>query len=175
MEYVAVACRILIGVVFLAAVVGKLSGGSAYQAFVQSLRRMKVIPSRWAGPVAAASVTAEIAIVILVLTPLWTAGRIGLALAAVVLAAFAGAIALSLRRGNNAPCQCFGRTAAPLGWHHVARNTFLIAVAVVGLLSAGGPLNLAATLAPAVAGLVIGGLVVMLDDIVYLFKPASRP
>src|SRR5687768_6526520 len=103
MQYVAVACRVLIGVVFLAAVVGKLSSGASFQAFVRSLRRMKVVPPGSAQPLAVASVSAEIAIVMLVFVPLWTVGRIGLALAAVVLAVFAGAIALSLRRGNTEP------------------------------------------------------------------------
>ncbi len=173
MQYVAVACRVLIGVVFVAAAVGKLSGRTAFHAFVLSLRRMKVIPSGWATPAAAASVSAEIAIVVLVFTPLWTAGRIGLGLAAVVLAVFAGAITLSLRRGNTEPCQCFGRSATPLGWHHVARNAFLVAVCLLGLLSEGGPIDLATAAVPAIAGLVVAGIVIMLDDIVYLFKPAG--
>ncbi|MFG2107657.1 hypothetical protein [Micromonospora chersina] len=41
----------------------------------------------------------------------------------------------------GATCRCFGRTAAPLGRHHVWRNAFLVGCATAGALAPAGPVR----------------------------------
>lgn len=154
-----IGCQFLIGLVFVAAVLGKVTG---YPAFVNSVADMGLRP---AAPIAAIVLLGEVAIVALVVG----VPSAGFALAAVMLLAFAVAVALSLRRGNAKPCRCFGRSTTPLGWHHVWRNAFLIAIAVLGALATPATTGLAVAAVAAVAGLVAGALVVMLDDLRFLF------
>ena len=154
-----VGCQFLIGLVFVAAVIGKVTG---YRIFVDSIRDMGFRP---AAPIAAVVLLGEIAVVALVVF----VPPDGFDLAALMLLAFAVAIALSLRRGNTKPCRCFGRSTTPLGRHHVWRNVFLIAIAVLGALAAPGTVSPAVAVVAAVAGLIVGGLVVMLDDLRVLF------
>jgi len=156
---IVIGCQFLIGLVFVAAVIGKVTG---YPAFVNSVADMGFRP---AAPIAAIVLLGEISIVGLVVG----LPSAGFALAALMLLAFAAAIALSLRRGNAKPCRCFGRSTTSLGWHHVWRNVFLIAIAVLGVLAGPGTVSLAVAAVAAVAGLVAGALVVMLDDLRFLF------
>lgn len=155
---IVVGCQFLIGLVFVAAVLGKVTD---YPAFAGSVRDLGFRP---AAPIAALVVAGEIAVVglVVVLPPA------GFALAALLLLAFAVAVAASLRRGNTRPCRCFGRSTTPLGRHHVWRNVLLIAIATLGALAAPAPSDPAAAVVAAVAGLVGGGLVVMLDDLRFL-------
>jgi len=155
---IVVACQFLIGLVFVAAVLGKVTD---YPAFVGSVRDLGFRP---AAPTAALVVVGEIAIVGLVVA----LPRAGFALAALMLLAFAVAIAVALRRGNTEPCRCFGPSTTPLGWHHVGRNVLLIAVATLGVLATPAAANPAAAAVAAAAGLVVGGLVVRLDDLRFL-------
>ncbi|WP_163507366.1 MauE/DoxX family redox-associated membrane protein [Fodinicola acaciae] len=175
MDYVAIACRLLIGVVFAASAATKLVGPSAFTAFVTSVRQMRVVPGTFARPVAYVVVAAEALIVVLVAVPYAGSAVAGFAIAAVLLAAFAVGIVISVRRGERTPCRCFGKSTTPLGPVHVVRNIFLICVTIAGaagtLGSAG--VDLAGAAVAAVAGAVAGALVVALDDIVDLFRPAT--
>ncbi|MFE9691889.1 MauE/DoxX family redox-associated membrane protein [Micromonospora sp. NPDC005806] len=165
--YVELGCRVLLGVVFLAAAVGKVSGRAAYRAFTGSVRDLGYRPS---GPIAAAVVATEFAAVtLLALVPL-----AGFAVAAALLLAFAVAITANLRRDAAATCRCFGRAAAPLGRHHVWRNAFLIACAAAGAFAPAGPVRPEGAVLAVAGGLVAGALVVMLDDLRYLFGASSR-
>jgi hypothetical protein len=98
-----------------------------------------------------------------------TAPRAGFALAAALLLAFAAAIARALRRGDTRPCRCFGRSTTPLARHHIWRNLLLTAVALAGALAPAGAPGVALTVEAAAAGLVVGALTVMLDDLRFLF------
>ncbi|SCF18258.1 hypothetical protein GA0074695_4089 [Micromonospora viridifaciens] len=61
------------------------------------------------------------------------------------------------------------RTAAPLGRHHVWCNLVLIGCAVAGALAPAGPVR------PGEAVLAVAGvLVVMLDELRYLFGASGR-
>lgn len=114
----------------------------------------------------------EISAVVLILVPATTS--IGFAVATVLLLAFTGAIVLALRRGERAPCRCFGSAAQPLGRAQVVRNGVLLTVAVLGLI--GGQLPVATpgpagVLVSVVAGALAATLAVTADDIVALFRP----
>ncbi|MGK5671813.1 MauE/DoxX family redox-associated membrane protein [Micromonospora sp. URMC 106] len=164
--YVEIGCRVLLGTVLLAAAVGKVSGRAAYREFTQSVRDMGYRP---AGPLAAAVVAGEFtAVALLAVFPL-----AGFLSSAALLLAFTAAIAGNLRRGG-ATCRCFGRTAAPLGRHHVWRNAFLIGCAIVGALAPAGPVRPGEAVLAVVGALIVGVLVVMLDDLRYLLGAPDR-
>jgi hypothetical protein len=167
--YLALGCRCAIGVVFLASVSGKLRSRSAFGAFVSWLAALPVPLARsrpWA--TAAVMAAAEALIVVLVALP-WTV-RPGLALAAVVLAVFTAGTWLAVARGADAPCQCFGVSASPLGRRDVVRDALLGAAAVAGAAAAGsGGVRPAAAAMSLGAGLVVAGFVVFLDDLAVLF------
>lgn len=163
--YVEIACRVLLGTVLLAAAVGKVSGRDAYREFTRSVRDMGYRP---AGPLAAAVVAAEFtAVVLLAVVP-----PAGFLLSAALLLAFTVAVATNLRAG--ATCHCFGRTAAPLGRHHVWRNAFLVGCAVAGALAPAGPVRPGEAVLAVAGGLLTGALVVMMDDLRFLFGASRR-
>jgi hypothetical protein len=172
MGYVEVAARLLIGTVFVVALAGKVSSAKAYAAFAASLRQMDVVPGRFVGAAAAASVAAEIAVVVLLAVPFGWAAVAGFVIAAGLLAVFAAAIGLSLRGGNRAPCRCFGASATPLGKGHIVRNTVLVAISLAGLAAAagGGPVPVPGAVVAGGAGLVSGILATAYDDLVSLFR-----
>ncbi|SIQ83492.1 MauE/DoxX family redox-associated membrane protein [Micromonospora avicenniae] len=164
--YVEIGCRVLLGVVLLSAAVGKVSGRAAYREFTRSVRDLGLRP---AGPVAVAVVTAEFTVVVLLaLLPL--AGLLG---SVALLLAFTVAIVRNLRRGGGI-CRCFGRTAAPLGRHHVWRNAFLIGCALAGALAPAGAVHPGGAVLAVATALVAAALVVMLDEVRYLFGPSRR-
>lgn len=176
MQYVAIACRLLIAAVFIASAATKLAGPSAFGAFTQSVRTMRVLPTAWSRPVAYVVVVAEVFAAVLVLVPLTFPAVVGFAIAAGLLAAFAVGITISVRRGERTPCRCFGTSTTPLGPLHVFRNIFLICGCVLGAAAIllAGPFDWGGAAVAAVAGLVLGALVVVLDDIAALFRsPAS--
>jgi len=178
MQYVAFGCRALLGVVFLVALVSKLSGRRAFHEFTQSLRAMRVVPSSMATLAAVTTVVCEAAATVLLGVPLRSTGLAGFALAAILLAVFGGAIIISLRHGNSQPCRCFGRSATPLGRLHVWRNIFLVFVAFTGSATTTlqtGTLALAPTLMAVFTGLIAGAIIVALDDLAYLFRPPNPP
>ncbi len=170
MTHLAIGCRVLIGVVFIVAVVTKLRRPAALTDFGWSLQQMNLLPSALVRPAATAVVVAELAIVLALAGPAKEAGILGFTLAAGLLTAFTVGIATSLIRGNRNPCRCFGRSETPLGYRHVGRNIALLAVALVGLVTSlsGTPVDPSVAVVVAVAGAVLGGLIVMLDDILAL-------
>ncbi|MEO3926247.1 MauE/DoxX family redox-associated membrane protein [Micromonosporaceae bacterium B7E4] len=177
MQYLSIGVRCLVGVVFLASFVGKVAGREAFGAFVASVRRMRALPPGLARPVALLVVAGESAVCVLLVVPARGADAAGLVVAAGLLTAFTTGIAISLRLGVRAACRCFGTSTTPLGLRHVARNLGLTITCAVG---AGAALTAADAAQPGgatvaiVAGLVLGGLVVVFDDIVDLFGPTKR-
>jgi hypothetical protein len=177
--YLALTCRCLLGVVFLAAVATKVRGAAAFGRFAHSLVPFAAVGYRWRRPVAAGVVVAEAAVPVLLAVPAWTLAGFGWAV--LVLAAFTAAIVRSLRRGIRAPCHCFGPSARPLGSGHVTRNAALGLAGLVGAVAtlAGaaatpgaaptGP-GPGAVLAAAALGLALAVPVLWLDDVVDLFS-----
>ncbi|MEU7991258.1 MauE/DoxX family redox-associated membrane protein [Streptosporangium canum] len=168
MEYVDLICRFTTGLVFLAAFVGKLAGWAGFRASVPDLA-----PGLPPAPVAVAVVVAEAGVVVLLAVPMSVSA--GYALGAGLLAAFAVAVWLALRRGTSGTCRCFGVTATPLGFAQVVRNTLAAAVAVLGwAVHAGGAApDLAGVVLSLAAAAALASVLVFFDDLADVLKPMS--
>ncbi|WP_377272714.1 MauE/DoxX family redox-associated membrane protein [Peterkaempfera sp. SMS 1(5)a] len=173
MDYVAVGCRSLLALVFLASAVGKLRGRAAYAGFLAATRRLA---PRWA-PVsgtAAAVVGAEAAAVLLVAVPVTAAVGCGLAVA--LLGGFTLAVLAALRRDERAPCACFGTSRRELGYGQVVRNLLLLTAAALGLAASAGrevPGDPAGVLTAVAVGAVAAALASFADDFIDLFRPIA--
>jgi hypothetical protein len=174
-RYAELACRLCLLTVFAIALAGKLSGRDAFAAFTSSLRQMSVIPQGTVVLAARMSVGAEALVVVLLAIPVRGAGVAGFAVAAGLLGVFTGAIVSSLRRGNLAPCRCFGASSTPLGRRHVFRNAALVSVALLGFAAAlvPGTAGIGGLLVAGAAGMVVGVTVTAFDDIAALVRPVS--
>lgn len=174
MQYLAIGCRAALAIVFLIAVSGKVASRRSFREFTDSLAAMRVIPAHATRLAATASVTAEALVVVLTATPARVIATAGCALAGLLSVAFSGAIAVSLRHGNRAPCRCFGRSATPLGPRHLARNAILLVVSAAGTAAslASGSVRPAGIVVAAAAGLFAGILIASYDDIAELLVPA---
>jgi hypothetical protein len=171
MQYFEIGVRYLLGTVFLTSFLGKAAGRVAYDGFVASLRATRLLPGL-TGVMAPALVTAELAVCALLVVPAAPGVAVaGLVAAASLLVGLTAGVTLVVRRGVTAPCHCFGASATVLGRRHIARNGAVAALAVAGAVAAtdlrahpGG-----AVLA-ALGGVVLGALVVRLDDVLELFR-----
>jgi hypothetical protein len=176
MGYVVLGLRCLVGLVFVASVVGKLRGRESYARFVVTAGQLG---SGWVTtrvPVRVLSggvIAAEAATVVLLVLP--ATARAGFVLAALLAVAFAAAILTALRRGDRAPCNCFGVSTRPVGRVHLVRNAVLAAAAGLGLAAdaATGPVEPAGVVAAVVTGAVLAALVVTADDMADLFRPVT--
>lgn len=168
-QSVALGLRAAFFVLFLIAAVSKTRTSDARRAFTAWVADLAVVPSRAVGAVATAAVAAEWSVALALLTPL---APVAFALAAALLAGFAGATAVVVRRGTRAACLCFGTSPAVLGRRHVVRDAALAAAAVAG--AALGPAAL-----PPAAGIAVFGAggcavalaVVLLDEFLELLSP----
>ncbi|WP_344656916.1 MauE/DoxX family redox-associated membrane protein [Catenulispora subtropica] len=175
MRYVDVAGRLLLCTVFVFSTAGKVWGRTAWDEFVDSLRRMAVVGDDRVDLAARSAVAAEAAIVVLALIPSRIAAVAAYVLATGLLTVFTAAIAAVLRRrGAATSCRCFGASTTPLAPRHVARNITLIAACLAGLLGsqANGPLHLSLALVAGVFGATLGLLVTRLDDVAELLRVA---
>jgi methylamine utilization protein MauE len=125
-DYLALALRLTLAFVFLAALAGKLSGRQAVAAFGRMLSDLGV-PSGLLGLVGGVLVAAEASV--FALAPWEATGLVGSLVAVVLLAALTGGVAMAVRRGSTANCRCFGSRRQRLGSVHVVRNATLTAVA----------------------------------------------
>lgn len=175
MQYLAFGVDCLVALVFVLSALSKVRTAQ-WRDFVESTRRLvgTFLPSRSAPPavarlVAPVVVAAE-ASVVLLLVP---ARPVALALAAVLVTAFGAAIGLALKRGVATACRCFGGTAELGPWHLVRNALLLVAIATGLLIAPGGPgtADVGGLAVAAVAGLVLGALLVRLDDLAGLFGP----
>lgn len=169
MTSLVLAVRLVLGLIFLAALASKVRGRDAYRGFVGSLAGLPWLPVRLTGALAGAVVLAEAGTVGLLTVPATVPA--GLGAAAVTLAAFLTGVAVSTRRGARLPCRCFGSSGAVMGTRHLVRNALLLALALAGLAATAVP---AAGVSPA-ESVLVGGLsliaavlVVRLDDLAYL-------
>jgi hypothetical protein len=134
---------------------------------------MGVLPRPWVRPVALLVLIGEFAVWISLATPFWITVLVGFAVAAGLLVSFAFGIGAAVRRGSTVPCRCFGSSNSPLGRRHLIRNivlaTFSIAGAAGSALAA--PVSATGVLVAVAVGLLLGAGVVLLDDILELFRP----
>lgn len=177
MSYAALGCQWLLVAVFGAAAAGKLTSRQAYAEFVVSTGRL--LPtrwSRWRRPAAVGVLVGELVTAMLLVVP--ATATLGFTAAAGLGLLFGAGVAAALRRGERAPCRCFGISTTPLGRPHLVRNALVAGVAVGGLtstlLAPAGPVHPAGALVAVAAGLVTAVLVVRLDDVVALFAPTPQ-
>ncbi|WP_436759244.1 MauE/DoxX family redox-associated membrane protein [Streptosporangium sp. V21-05] len=107
---------------------------------------------------AAAVVSGEVAVCVLMVVPGPVSHGIGFVLAGTLLLAFSAAILTVVRRRVTATCRCFGPSTVPLGERHVARNVVLALSAGLGCAATfqGGPMEVGALVVAAFTGLVLG-------------------
>lgn len=132
MLYLEVCCRVVIGLVFLLAVVGKLRGRVELTAFAESLGSFGLRSARLRSALATSVITVEAVTVVL----LAVAPRLGLGLAAAMLVAFTAAVATAKATGREVRCRCFGADGGLMGRTHLIRNGVLIVIALAGLAAA---------------------------------------
>ncbi len=180
MGYLATACEFFVGTVFAAAAAAK-TGRGRFRPFAREVARLGLIPRRLVGPTSLAVVAGEAAAAVALVAaavirllrlgePAAQAAAVaGLAVALLLLTGFTTAVAVSLVRGVQAACRCFGGSGSALSWRHVARNLVIAALAGVGLAAETTP---DAGLAPAgglviaaLCGVLAGALVSYLDEI----------
>jgi hypothetical protein len=153
--YLEVCCRVVIGFVFLLAVVGKLRGRAELTAFTESLGSFGLRSARLRSALATAVITVEaVTVVLLAVTP-----RLGLGLAAAMLVAFTAAVVATKATGREVRCRCFGADGGLMGRPHLIRNGVLVVIAVAGLAAVTSATTphlglLAATVSAAVLGAV---------------------
>ncbi|MER5701589.1 MauE/DoxX family redox-associated membrane protein [Micromonospora sp. NPDC002296] len=178
MSYFTIGVRCLIGAVFLASALSKVSGRRALPAFVASLRALRLLPARAVRPVAVLVVVAEFTLCGLLAVPHPAGAAAGLAGSAGLLLIFAAGIGTAVRRGTRTPCRCFGASTVPLSSRHVVRNVLLAGLAGLAApaaaMGAAGGAPPGGLLLAASAGLVLAVLVVALDDLAVLFTAVPR-
>lgn len=178
-EYLEFGCQVLLGGVFAVSACAKLSSRTAFADFTAATARLTGARPPRTRQLAVATVTAEIAIVVAMVAALVVPALApwGFAASVGLLAVFTAAIIRAMRRGQRAPCRCFGASNSPLGTQHVVRNAVLAAFGVLGA-AAGmreGPSSLEVGLACVVAFAALVGvaLTARLDDLIGLFRTTS--
>jgi hypothetical protein len=157
--------------VFAVSACSKLYSRTAFVEFTAATARLT--GARAAQALAVAAVAAEAAIVLALIVPVLVPW--GFAAGIGLLAVFTAAIVRSLRRGQRAPCRCFGASNTPLGTQHVARNAVLAAFGVLGIVAGGdaSSLDLGLGCVVAFAALIGVALTARLDDLIGLFRTTT--
>lgn len=172
MGYATVACGALLVTVFTASGVGKIRDPAE---FAVSIGALGLFPGRLSVLVARVLTGAELLVVLaLASSPVLGGGfaPAGFAGGAVLSACLCAGLALVLKRGVRARCNCFGRAGAEYSARHVIRNALLGVVAFAGgaASTAPGAVSFPGAVVAASAGLVLGLLVIAMDDLVALFR-----
>lgn len=185
MFYLLVAARTLLAVVLAASVLGKLRTPSARRDFVSAVERLAPAwsitvstppggPRRAGARTLAAGVLAAEAVTVALLL---STSAAGLLCALVLLGAFTAALVGALRRGDRAPCACFGSAGHQIRPAHAVRNLLLAAAGAAGLVAAAsGPASGGEAVGVAVAvatGAVTAIPFLLLDDLLDLFTPLT--
>ncbi|NIK61079.1 MauE/DoxX family redox-associated membrane protein [Kribbella shirazensis] len=175
MEYLQFGCQVLLGGVFAVSAGSKLYTRTAFADFAAATARLTGAGTGRARQLAVGVVATEIAVVLALIVPalvLW-----GFAVGIGLLAVFSAAIVRSLRRGQRAPCRCFGASNSPLGVQHVARNAALAAFGAFGIASGlsgrTSSLDFGLACVVAFAALVGVALTARLDDLIGLFRTTT--
>jgi uncharacterized membrane protein YphA (DoxX/SURF4 family) len=166
--YFVLACRAILIIVFLWAIIGKSYPRGRFDAFAASIGTARLVPAHFARPVAVAAVVSEAIVVALLVLP--ATYRFGLVWAAVTLLVFTAA--LQRFRSQAVPCRCFGTSRTRVGSRSMLRNWTLIALCMLaGAAAFGrppGPVTVAGTVVAATASVAVVLAVVVLDELVTL-------
>jgi hypothetical protein len=175
-QYWEIGVRCMIGIIFLVSSVSKARSRAEFESFVESVRRMRLLPSDRVRLVAAGVLVAEFIAWMLLVLPVRIATVAGFSVAAGLLLVFTAAIAMTVRRGVRTSCRCLGASVTPLGPWQIVRNLLLAGAAVLaGAASFGsGQVEPGGMVVAVFAGLVLGGLVAVFDAVVELFRGATR-
>lgn len=122
--------RLFIAGVLVIAAVGKLRN---IRSFVLTVRSFRIVSRRWERLLAWTVVLAEIVTALLLAIPAWSA--VGLCLAVLLMGAFTVAMLTVLARGERVACGCFGSSTVLIGKMHIVRNSLIILVAIVGIVT----------------------------------------
>lgn len=175
----------MLWIVFAVSASSKIRSAATRRAFEGSLRATGLVATRLVGPVAVAIGMAESCImlglgwaVVATAAPLPGGYPIGFATlpaTALILAVLSAGVALTLRRGTNARCACFGVAERPLRGLHLVRNGVLLLVAVSALvllvITRGNDVEAVGAGLGMISGAIAGAVVIRLDDVVDLFLP----
>jgi putative oxidoreductase len=127
MEEIALAFRLMLGLVFVRAGLTKIPQGDAFR---QAVTNYRLVPERAAQPIARALPFVELTLGGLLL--LGIAQAASSFLLAGLLIIFTLAVSVNLLRGRSIDCGCLGAGApAPITWWTVGRNLVLILAALV--------------------------------------------
>ncbi|MEU0878715.1 thioredoxin family protein [Lentzea sp. NPDC005914] len=119
--------RVLLAVVFVAAVVGKVRTRQGFAEFRDSIAALVPwVPARAASLVLIAGEAVAVVLLAIPGTGLGYAAAVGL------LAVFCGGIVLAMSGRKAVRCKCFGAGGDVLGPKHLVRNGLLIAVGLAG-------------------------------------------
>ncbi len=175
MPYFVLACRVLLIIVFLWAVIGKLYPRGRFEAFTASIATARLVPTNRARPLAAVVVVSEAVIVSLLVLP--ATYRLGLICAALALLMFTAA--LQRFRSRAVPCGCFGSSRTRVGSRSMLRNWTLITLCVLAGAAAFGwppePVTVAGAAVAATGGVAVVLAVVVLDELVTPRRAATEP
>lgn len=164
------ACRALLAVVFLLAVVGKAHSRTAFKTFAAGLADFSWLPASARRALAMATLLIETTASVLLAV---AAPRLGALLALALLAVFTAA---TVQAGRTESCQCFGASNAPGGGGmstFLTRNALLATAAlIVGTLPTGS-LSPAKEVTALITGAGAGALITRWDDLRYLFRPRA--
>ncbi len=175
MATVALALRLTVSFVLVAAAFGKVRSPGSFAGFVMLVAEIGV-PTRWVRPACAATIAGEALTALAVPWPLTGAASAGAA--ALIFALFTAGVARAVRRGLTAQCHCFGPTGQRLRRLHVVRNAALTALASAALAAtvptpAGGPAALPGVLIATVVAVLGATVVVRLEDLAFLVGPLA--
>jgi hypothetical protein len=174
-EYLEVAGRMVLALVFIASATAKLLGRARFNAFTSGIRDLRLLPTRAVTLAASLVVVAELALPALVAFP--RTALAGLLLAAALLTLFTGVIGTVLRRRTRAACPCFGFPAVSFGRRHLVRNGILLTITVAAIVAgnaAVGSLAPGGAVVAALAALVVGILIVSFDELADLVSGPTR-
>jgi len=176
MGYLTLGCRLVIAGIFLVSLSSKIRSRAGYRDFVAATAALTGAPAPYARRLAGFTVAAEAAAVLLTALP--QTAPVGLVLAVGVLGAFTYILVRALRRNRVVTCRCFGSSTVPVGVPQVARNVFLVLVAVSGLVAAGlggtPHVEWGGVTVTALAASICVLLLARLDELVDLFRPTAR-
>ena len=130
MSALAIASRLVLGVVFLFSASRKKYTGTEFIAAVKAFG----LPA----PRLSAAVLTLVEIVLALSLLAWRDEPWPSVAAIVVLGAFTLAVANTLRQGRVVPCPCFGASQRPVSGSTMVRNGWLAALGVLGTGASGG-------------------------------------